>query len=52
MSKKKKNYYAVKVGKTPGVYNSWEECKLQIDGFRGAAYKGFETKKEAEKYLS
>lgn len=52
MSKRKKNYYAVKIGKTPGVYSSWEECKSQIDGFSGAVYKGFSTKKEAEEYLS
>lgn len=52
MSKRKKNYYAVKIGKTIGVYNSWEECKSQIDGFSGAVYKGFSTKKEAEEYLS
>ena len=29
-------YYAVRKGKTPGIYNSWSECKLQVDGFSGA----------------
>ena len=45
-------FYAVKAGLTPGIYNSWEECKAQVDGFSGAEYKSFKTKEEAEKYLS
>lgn len=44
----KKNFYAVKKGKTPGIYKTWEECKSQIDGFSGAIYKGFSTWEEAE----
>lgn len=48
----KKNFYAVKNGIKPGIYNSWKECKPQVDGFKGAVYKGFNTKREAEAYLS
>ena len=29
-------YYAVRFGKTPGVYRSWSDCQEQITGFRGA----------------
>jgi len=47
----KKNFYAVKKGKTPGIYKSWPECKSQTDGFSGAIYKGFATLEEAEKFL-
>lgn len=46
----KKKYYAVKKGKTPGVYLTWEDCKVQVDGFPGAEYKGFATEEEAFAY--
>jgi len=36
-----KKAYAVYVGRKPGVYLSWDECKAQVDGFSGASYKGF-----------
>ena len=35
-------YYAVHKGKKPGIYNTWEDCKKQIDGFSGPIYKKFE----------
>lgn len=47
----KKKYYAVRKGKTPGIYRTWDECKNQVDGFPGAEYKGFATQNEAEVYL-
>lgn len=46
----KKKYYAVKVGKTPGVYLTWDDCKAQVDGFSGAIYKSFPTMEEAVAY--
>lgn len=46
----KKKYYAVKKGKTPGVYLTWEDCKAQVEGFSGAEYKGFPTEEEALAY--
>lgn len=52
MAKKKKNFCAVKQGKNPGIYKTWDECKAQVEGFSGALYKGFSTRKEAEIYLS
>jgi ribonuclease HI len=45
MSKKK--YYVVWKGLNPGVYDTWDESKKQIDGFEGALYKSFATKEEA-----
>lgn len=45
-----KKYYAVKVGKVPGVYNTWEECKAMVDGYPGARYKGFATMAEAREF--
>lgn len=44
-------YYAVKVGKIPGIYRSWQECKPLVDGFPGAVYKSFRTKEEAEAFF-
>jgi len=30
-SKKKGNkFYAVRVGRTPGVYQTWDECEAQV----------------------
>lgn len=46
----KKKYYGVKVGKKPGVYLTWEECKSQVDGFSGAVYKSFPSLDEAEEF--
>lgn len=45
-------YYAVKKGREPGIYLSWEECKKQVDGFSGAVYKSFSNHEEAENYLN
>ena len=48
----KKKYYAVKRGRTPGIYFSWEDCKKMISGFAGAVYKGFSSLEEAELFLA
>ena len=48
---KRKKYYAVKNGKKPGIYSTWEECKEQVNKFHNAKFKGFETYSEAENYL-
>lgn len=44
-------FYAVKVGRTPGIYNSWDDCKAQIDGFSSAVYKSFKTAAEAADFM-
>lgn len=43
--------YAVKVGKIPGIYESWEDCKSNVDGYPGARYKSFNTAGEAALYM-
>lgn len=45
----KKKYYVVWKGVDPGVYTSWTDCQLQIKGYKGALYKSFDTKDEAER---
>ena len=47
----KRKYYAVRVGKIPGIYSTWEECKAQVDGVSGASYKSFPSLEEAEHYI-
>ena len=49
---KKKKYYAVKKGHEVGVYETWEECKKNTDGYKGAQYKGFATSEEADQYMA
>ena len=44
----KRKFYVVWAGHHPGVYETWMECKHQIDGFNGAVYKSFPTKELAE----
>jgi len=39
----KEKYYVVWIGKNPGIYHTWDNCKEQIDGITNAKYKSFET---------
>ena len=48
---KKQKYYTVWSGKTTGVFESWDECKEQIMGVKGAQYKSFDTLQQAQKAL-
>jgi len=43
--------YAVKKGRKPGLYDTWEECQAQVAGFAGAAFKAFAYRKDALAYL-
>lgn len=47
-----KKFYAVKKGVVPGIYQTWDEAKKQVDGFSGAAYKSFKSLNEAESYIN
>ena len=33
-----KKYYAVKKGRTPGIYMTWDDCRKMVDGFPDAKY--------------
>ena len=44
-------FYAVKNGRVPGVYRTWDEAKKQVDGFSGAEYKSFENITDVTDYL-
>ncbi len=49
---KEKKYYTVWIGLTPGVYDNWTDCQLQIKGYVGAKFKSFPSKQEAEEAFS
>ena len=46
------NFYAVACGHKTGVFNTWDECKEHTAGFRGARYKKFPTRQEAEDFVA
>ena len=49
---KSKKYYVVWEGQNPGIYDNWNDCKLQIAGYPNARYKSFKTLAEAQEAYS
>jgi ribonuclease HI len=50
-----KKFYAVRVGRKKGIYTQWfgpQGAQAQVTGFRGAQFKGFATRAEAEDFLN
>lgn len=45
------NFYAVRNGRNPGIYNTKEDCERQINGFSGAEYQTCQTWQEARNYV-
>jgi ribonuclease HI len=45
---KKDKFYVIWVGRNPGVYQHWSDCKTQIEGIGNAKYKSFDSLNEAE----
>lgn len=45
-------YYAVKEGKTPGVYTTWAACSEQVTGYPGAIFKQFSSLEDADAFLN
>jgi ribonuclease HI len=46
-----KKYYAVIKGRNTGIFTSWNECEAQVKGFKGAIYKSYKTRAEAQAAL-
>ncbi|MBB4080014.1 ribonuclease HI [Lewinella aquimaris] len=44
----KKKFYVVWMGHVPGVYTDWKSAKQQVDGYKGAKYKSFPDRGQAE----
>lgn len=49
---KKNKFYVIWRGRKTGIFESWAECKVEIDGFDGAQYKGYPTLHEAQQARS
>ena len=45
-------YYAVKNGRTTGIFDNWKDVQKAVIGYSNANYKGFETKEEAKEWLN
>ena len=45
------SFYAVKVGKSPGVYRTWEDCAKQVHKYPKAVYKKFSTMSDANRFI-
>ncbi|MDE7153982.1 MAG: ribonuclease H family protein [Muribaculaceae bacterium] len=43
----RRKFYVVWVGHNPGIYDSWEECELQVKEYPGAKYKSFDSQTAA-----
>jgi len=48
LAKKKQKYYVVWKGRTPGIYNSWNECLKQVNSFSQPVFKSFASRELAE----
>src|SRR5699024_4959882 len=44
----KQKYYVVWAGRKTGIFSSWKACQSQVNGFKGARFKSFSSKAEAE----
>ena len=47
-----KKYYAVRVGKKPGIYEKWDDCRQNVHGYPAAEFKSFPTLEEAKAYMA
>ncbi len=44
----KNKFYVVWKGRQVGIFSTWDSCKMQIEGFKGAQYKSFSDRASAE----
>jgi hypothetical protein len=48
--KRVKSFYVVSRGHSPGVYSNWKATRAQLIGFKDHKYKGFDTRKTAQRW--
>lgn len=46
----KKKYYSVYSGRETGIFQSWDEVKPLVEGFKGARFKSFSNIEDAQYY--
>eukprot|EP00850_Spirogloea_muscicola_P011395 SM000070S21361 [mRNA] locus=s70:554543:557257:- [translate_table: standard] len=47
----KRKFYAVRAGRQPGIFDSWEACERQVRGFPGTQFKSFASRADAEAFV-
>ena len=46
------NIYAVKIGRSPGIYYTWKECQKNVIGYPNAKFKKFEDEISANNWMN
>jgi ribonuclease HI len=46
-SKNERKWYVVWSGHVPGVYDSWNDCRIHVEGVPGARYKSYSSRDAA-----
>jgi ribonuclease HI len=46
------SFYAVRVGRLPGIYDSWQKAFEQVNGFKGALYQKFSSEMDAHNFIA
>lgn len=47
-----KKYYAVRIGRHPGIYSNWTEAKREVDAYPKARYQSFKSLADARNYMN
>ncbi|KKY24893.1 putative rnase h domain protein [Phaeomoniella chlamydospora] len=50
-SNKPTKYYAVRVGRVPGIYTDWPSAQAQIVGWKQPKHRRFDSRAEAESFM-
>jgi ribonuclease HI len=48
----RRRYYGVRVGRRPGVFDSWDEARASVGGYPGAVFRRFDTPAQARAYVA
>ncbi|MGR5411009.1 ribonuclease H1 domain-containing protein [Vibrio sp. PNB22_8_1] len=47
----KQKLYVVFEGRKTGIFNSWDETRTYVDGYKGAKHCSYKTRQEAQEAL-
>lgn len=48
---RRRYFYAVASGRSPGVYTTWKEVQVQVRGYPNSLYKKFSVQSDAEEFV-
>ncbi|XP_058103629.1 ribonuclease H-like isoform X1 [Magnolia sinica] len=46
----KEKYYVVLVGRRPGIYLTWDDARVEVEGYNGSRHRAFENWRDATAY--